>query len=252
MKKSSNLHFIFFFLCSLAFNGLNAQTEASKPKTEFNPIVTYKVKPNKLDKDGGEITITKDKVKQGLSFFKDLRKQRQEESTSTTQPRQTPPPPSTDTRSDVAAPSQLGKKTPPAQNLAQNPAPANSVNANYSGEWKMKVTMQEKYTNSGQRQDAPGNCEIGMNLKLDGQRLTGEYSWAKGGVCGIAKIEGTMTGANTFEAVITYTGGCCGGAKMKFTGTFLSQDSISGKFKPDGLPGAWCETWWATVKGERE
>jgi hypothetical protein len=241
MKNFFFQTFLFTSFSLATLTGAVAQDDAAIANKEAS--ISFKVKPNKLDQDGSEIKITQSDAKKAWNtargFFKKA-KTEQTAPTAAAQPVRTP--------EDTEFTTRISDPTP-SKPVKVRPSP--TAMDSYAGEWIMKITVKEEYTNGGQRVEAPGSYEIGVNLRIEGSRLIGEYTWAKG-VCGIATMEGEMTGDNTFEAVITYAGGCCGGAKMKFTGTFLSAKAISGKFKPDGLPGSSCKTWWATVAGERE
>jgi hypothetical protein len=167
------------------------------------------------------------------------------------------PAPTTQPQTTPLAQPQTAPTAQPAPQPDAQPAPVSSPATNvtadksFGGEWKMTVTVSESLSSDGQRQAAKGTHEIGLLLKIEGARFTGDYNWAKG-VCAIAHVEGTMTGANTFDAVVEYGGSCCGGSKMKLTGNFTSLTAFSAKFKPEGRPGAWCTTWWATIQGVKE
>ena len=134
-----------------------------------------------------------------------------------------------------------------------NPPSSKSIGTqpNYSGDWKMAVTINETLSADGQRKDATGAHEIGLTLKIDGSRITGEYTWAKG-VCAMAKVEGTMLADGNFELVVSYDGSCCSGSKMKLIGAFSDNNTFVAKFKPDGRPATGCTTWWAQVQGTKE
>jgi hypothetical protein len=254
MKNFSIAALLSTLFCLLAFTHANAQITAStnnSPKAK----ISFNLKPNMLYKDGKKVEITEssakesiDKAKDGVEYVRGIFKPKKAAKQEDTAVKGTTTTANTD-KVEVAS------TTPATPNMQRTvlpiTTPTTTPAANYNGDWKMAVTIKEKLSNNGQRSDAPGACEIGMNLKIEGQSISGEYTWAKG-ACGIASIAGVMTGANTFEAVITYKGGSCNGSKMKFTGSFLSADTVTGKFKPEGFPGAGCDTWWATVQGEKE
>ncbi|MCC7244190.1 MAG: hypothetical protein IT269_00805 [Saprospiraceae bacterium] len=140
----------------------------------------------------------------------------------------------------------------PNQTISAAPARGQvNVDASLNGDWKMIVTPTEQLSKDGQRQNASGTHEIGIALKIQDSRITGEYTWAKG-VCATAHLEGQMTGQNTFEAVVEYNGSCCGGTKMKINGQFTGTDSFTAKFKPEGRPASFCYSWWAGIQGIKE
>lgn len=116
-----------------------------------------------------------------------------------------------------------------------------------SGAWDFQLVASASVDKSGRKRSINDQVEIRINLIENNGLISGQYVWGTKNSCTSARISGKQLG-ESIDFVVTYTGACCRGAKMKFNGILSSSMNLTGKFQPEGLPPvSSCNIWWADV-----
>lgn len=118
-----------------------------------------------------------------------------------------------------------------------------------TGRWTLNVQAISALTPERAKVKDTRKTEIGIEIKQKGDKLSGNYMWTTNNTCNSAYFNLDITG-ELFEGIITNTGKCCGGLKVKFFGQ-ISGDALYGKLEPINIPPEGCWAWWADVVGKR-
>lgn len=132
--------------------------------------------------------------------------------------------------------------------LTQQAQPVPADNFPAAANWDINLSPNSKMLADGSVESSTTNVYIDADLYRSGSTLTGNYTFASGDLaCSNASISGTI-GDTTIQWVVTYSGSCCGGAQMRFSGT-LHDDGrgFSGYIEPVVPPPTNCFLWYADV-----
>jgi hypothetical protein len=154
----------------------------------------------------------------------------------------------TEARNQIAAKDELLNAVP----VAVDPQPAASAGAGaLSGEWDFAISATAGVNAEGIKRQISDEATIRVQLNQAGRDVSGKYLWATGRACTRANITGAIVGS-AVELVVIYSGGCCGGAKMRITGKLLSSKHMDLVVQPIGIPPrSDCDIWWASGVGTR-
>ncbi len=163
----------------------------------------------------------------------------------------------TQTKAKIALKSEL--KSEIEQKTTLKPPTSTTVkpsNSRFTGQWVFLNNHIFVLNTEGQKRRASNyyerkkKSEVTLQLLEQGNKITGEIMWAIN-QCGQATIEGTIDG-NRLTFITTYMGKCCNGTKIEFVGKLTSENRITGKFRPKGLPLENCQTFWSNTTGIKE
>jgi hypothetical protein len=118
----------------------------------------------------------------------------------------------------------------------------------FDGEqWSMQVDVEQYLDSDGIMFDADVTHDVVLTMTSEGDSLFGSYVGSVEPACSNAALVGEVDG-NQMAWTVTYSGTCCNGAQMEFTGTIADDgQSVTGEMAPLAPPSPNCWLWWGNV-----